>query len=409
MKRLLSILIGTALVIMSGCTEENLNVDQSNNGVSAHHVPVEKAKQRLLHIASELSNETGTRAGGGIAGITSPITSVATLGRDQQRLTRGEESEAAYYVFRFGDNEGFAIMAADDRLPEMMAIASGTPNQDDPAADLPDTTFWKLPGIDPGAVDTTTYTPGPDPNEPTLPHTYLLQTNQVPVHWGQRAPFNALFESGYPDSIELRAPTAAVAVAQTLTRKEFRNTLIVESGLRREYPADTIHLDRLYRFPYSFSFDDHPDMALNVAKLFRYLQPESRLRIMFFGIIRDETNDVSYSEGFLEFATGRNDLIGQTFRGLGFQIENSNDMFWVDPAYQNNFVLQVHYLLSGGSSIIVGGYYYKEDAYIVHNSMCYDDTPSQKYFLVNKCRGGNGDGYYLASSLGNRIYFAISK
>lgn len=71
--------------------EENLNVDQTKNEASAHHIPVEKAKERLLRIASELNDGNGTRAGGGIAGIDQPITSVTALDQDKQILTRGQE------------------------------------------------------------------------------------------------------------------------------------------------------------------------------------------------------------------------------------------------------------------------------------------------------------------------------
>lgn len=417
MKRLLPILIGTALVIMSGCTEESLSVDQSNNEVSAHHVPVEKAKQRLLRIASELNNETGTRAGGGIAGITSPITSVATLGRDQQRLTRGEESEAAYYVFRFGDNEGFAIMAADDRLPEMMAIASGTPNQDDPAADLPDTTFWQVPDIGDinGGLDSAINTQNPDihePNEPGRPYTRLLAIDQIPVHWGQRAPFNALLNSSWlPDTIdELRLPTAAVAVAQLLTRKEYRNTLIIEDGLSHEFDPDTIRLNELRKLLYAESFDGRPDMALNVAKLFRYLEQQHLLYYQFyvdmFTVGYDNVNHVRYIEGQLPYWVGSSpayNVIGPALSYMGFRAE------LIDNIAQPYHVSLIYSALNDGASVIVGGYEYLEPASLVHNVMWYDDNPSEKYFLVNKCRGFNGDGYYLAKTVQVKSFYKVTK
>lgn len=420
MKGLFPILIGTALVIMSGCTEENLPVDQSNNEVSAHHIPVEKAKQRLLRIASELNSETGTRADGGIAGTDRPITSVTTLGKDQQRLTRGDESEAAYYVFRFGDNEGFAIMAADDRLPEMMAIASGTPNQDDPTADLPDTTFWQVPGIGDinGGLDSAINTQNPDihePNEPGRPYTKLYQTDKILVHWGQRAPFNALLEFSHPDSIELRPPTPAVAVAQVLTRKEFRNTHVLNYRIN-SYPynsyTDTVNFNQLCRCRYDWDFEDRPDMALMVAKLFRSFQSEHSLDLHFGYYGFDAVNNVYYWEGYLPVpctSEDSNDFIGRTLRSLGLQCENSKTSFTINYAMQGSFYSKVYQLLRGGNTIIVGGWDFDEDAYIVHNAMSYDDAPATTYFLVNNCRGGNGDGYYLATGCTQRVFFTVSK
>lgn len=76
---------------------------------------------------------------------------------------------------------------------------------------------------------------------------------------------------------------------------------------------------------------------------------------------------------------------------------------------QGSFYSKVYQLLRGGNTIIVGGWDVDKDAYIVHNAMSYDDAPATTYFLVNNCRGGNGDGYYLATGCTQRVFFTVSK
>lgn len=350
-----------------------------------------------------------------LGGINNEITSVAVLDKDKRPLTRGRESDALYYVFRFGQDEGFAIMGADDRLPELMAIANGTPNQDNPVAELPDTTSWTLPGLDAG-VDTATYEPNPDVTALDRPYTKLLKNDQIPVHWGQRDPYNSLIKvEGFADTLELRPPTSCVAVAQILTREEFRSDLVVSYYLdyNRHY-VDTIYVNELSRCHDIIGFKRRPNMAQNVAELFRYLQSENGMG-MFFPldmIDYDNVNNVYFVEGIVPFVSAvenYNDVTGRALRRLGFDVENSDVTSMFVPYSAEDMGSQLRLCLSLGYSVIVGGHQFMEPAYIVHNAMHFDDTPQQSYLLVNKCRGRNGDGYYLSSGFKKNFFYIISK
>lgn len=155
-------------------------------------------------------------------------------------------------------------------------------------------------------------------------------------------------------------------------------------------------------------------MALNVAKLFRYLQSERGLNLDFFGAKMDSINNVVYVEGIVPYATSSsfydsNDLMGRALDRLGLNEELHETPKPFTQFDRDGLISSFNRRLKSGWSILVGGYAYWEEVYLIHNAMYFDDMPNQIYFLVNKCRERNGDGYYLATGLHPDHYYLINK
>lgn len=405
MKNLFCILL--SVLLFWGCSDENLiYTTPDTNETPSHHVSVETAKKRLLAFVSQMS-EDGESTRSTIAGIDGKITSVTAIDKNRQPLTRSNDASAAYYVFRFGDHEGFAIMGADDRIPAMLAVASGDPDSNNPDADLPDSTFWTPPQIN----DTTsgTWTPGPDPNALSEPYTTVCPTNLIRVKWGQRSPFNVLcYDSGsepiYQNHrVEYRPPTACVTIAQLLTCQKLRNRTFIENGIDHNELNDTISMEALARFKGAPQFAKNPEMSLKVAKLYRYLKTRECLYYSFPSIsnaLFDSIYKVYYVEAMLGYVVGNmhspeyNDVVLHTLRYLKLNPTNIVRCGYISPDSYESCII---YSLQDQLPVVMGKRY--DDYFLIYNAMSFDSAPNIYYLLVNKGKDGMGDGYYLSSGL----------
>lgn len=388
--------------IFAGCTQENISLSEETvSSATEHHIPVTKAQNRLLDIISQLDEgQPGTR-GESIVGTSHQITSVATLGQDKKPITRGNESDAAYYVFRFGDNEGFAIMAADDRLPELLAVAAGTPDQNNPAADLPDSTFWVLPEVtDTVAIATDPTTPvdglETDPN-----YIKLLASNRIKVHWGNGKPFSSRTKYyGETSNIELRMPSAGVAVAQLTTLPEYSRTLeyvVYSDSLPGYAELFQIDLKKLSKYFYGSNFQRDRMMAEQVGELYNKIANDPQW--LTFNLVIDSVAGEEYMLGRINVYGGVSrgeifndrDMIFQPFFHFGFSREICSNFTWYSISQLRSFFESGRiYVRTGSSSEI------NPECYLVHNVLYRYDNEKARYFLVNKCRDGNGDGYYYS-------------
>ncbi|MDY6122647.1 MAG: thiol protease/hemagglutinin PrtT [Porphyromonas sp.] len=110
----------------------------------------------------------------------------------------GTAGQACFYVFNRGENEGFALVAADDLLPEVLAYSHEGQMQMD---DLPDNLAYMLrqykeeirfilsSGVD--ASDQPVYRFGDLPSS-VPPLMESGQWKDSPLRWGQRSPFNSV-------------------------------------------------------------------------------------------------------------------------------------------------------------------------------------------------------------------------
>ena len=129
MKHLNIVLTSIALLtLITSCSQESDVIMTDEAAQNEHHISVMESQNRLISILHGMENNE-TRGTSLFA--QKNITSVKILGKDKMPLTRASENEASYYVFRFGNNEGFAIMSADNRLPDLLAVGEGDPNPDD--------------------------------------------------------------------------------------------------------------------------------------------------------------------------------------------------------------------------------------------------------------------------------------
>ena len=405
LKNLYCILL--SVLLFWGCSDENLfYTTPDTNETSSHHVSVETAKKRLLAFVNQMSKD-GESTRSTIAGIDGKITSITTIDKNRQPLTRSNDASAAYYVFRFGDHEGFAIMGADDRIPAMLAVASGDPDSNNPDADLPDSTFWTPPQIN----DTTsgTWTPGPDPNAPIEPiqdYTTVCSKNLIRTKWGQRSPYNDLFytENDNPTrNPEYRAPTACVSIAQIMTCEKFRN-LVVYNTPCFDY-SDTIPFEALSRIKGAAQFANNPEMSLKVAEWYRYLKGPDCLYFNFgsSGNAKlDEINNVWFVVGQLGYINGGsmhspeyNDIVLTTLRHIHLNPINvlRNPDYKIIPAESHILSTLEYYQMP----VIIGTRF--RDYFLVHNAMSFNIQPDDYYYLINKGQDGVGDGYYYAKGL----------
>lgn len=100
----------------------------------SHYVSLEDARANLLEILCDVNSSTDSR--GGFVG-TKVVSDAFTvnLSEVESRAT----DRTLIHVFNFADNQGFAIMSADDRLPDLIALVeSGTYSDIDGSDDYGD-------------------------------------------------------------------------------------------------------------------------------------------------------------------------------------------------------------------------------------------------------------------------------
>lgn len=365
-----------------------------------------------MKIIDNLDGNIATRSES-VIGTNHRITSVSTLGYDKQPITRGNENDAAYYVFRFGDNEGFAIMAADNRLPELLAVAAGTPNQDNPSADLPDPSFWTPPVI-PSDTATAIDPPILDQEDDDPNYVKILSVNPIKVHWGKGKPFNKKLIIEPNRDYELRMPSAGVAIAQLMTISGYdQSTTYRDKDSLYGYINKPIDLKKLSYFHYGSDFSKNSEMATQVAGLYKLIGLDSYM-FSFHGTPKtDSVTGEKYIEGTVLVSCGNSSA--ETTEDTGIP---SNDMFFYGLGQKGFRIADCPYFTSYQFSTLQdffqNGYMClrldsplddePQRCYIVHNMMYRFDDISVRYFLVNKCNDGNGDGYYLASGLDANHY-----
>lgn len=395
------------LTLITSCSQESDVIMTDEAAQNEHHISVMESQNRLISILHGMENNE-TRGTSLFA--QKNITSVKILGKDKMPLTRASENEASYYVFRFGNNEGFAIMSADNRLPDLLAVGEGDPNPDDSTSDIPDSLLWSIPQV----PDSAEITPVPDITAPTTPCTYLVPGGLVRAQWGQGEPYSFLAKERYfpylSPEIELRVQTDAVAVAQLLMTAD--NHSYFGSG---DETLGSIDWDKLYRCRYTSSFWNDSIRKNDINKLYAWLLATGRFKPAPDGKIKyDAVKKRYYLECVMDFTVGMSpeqteeapyyDNMESALLGLSFQ-----DVFAKEFTETS-----ISDIITGLSQRKVAIFQdietYNEPnrnhkTVLADNVMYFDELPEIKYFKINYGKEGAGNGYYLATGFVGKVMY----
>lgn len=407
-------LASLVLLLSASCSQDSELapipiIEQSN-----HVVPIEVRKQQAMKVVDYISmkSDPKSRSAG-----SKTITSISILGHDKNPITKGSENEPAYYVFRFGDHEGFAIMGADNRIPGLLAVGDGDPNPENPEDDLPDVGFWVPPVVNQQDTIGTIITPPLESEDFSPEYATLLSPDPLRTHWGVGMPFNSLVTT--QDSLELqyelRAPTEVAAMAQILLSPKSLN----------KTPAiyldnDTINLKNLRKYIYKSYFVRDTIGIKQVAKLYNYLQEEHNIYTLYSDYYRffDDTNKeyiagmvaewCSLSETNKRYELESYNAFYRFLRRYGFYISprlDAQSLMTNDPIdYTISTLNEGGFILTETAERSSITNYTRPVFAVGHNLMYNMYEPEERYLLINRCKDGNGDGYYYIPTFKSTIY-----
>jgi len=216
-------LVLTIGIILCSCNQhEIISENQEPEKAIDTKIPIDKARANLLKLLADL-NSGETRSGKTFNKI---IESEFSLPVGASSTRSGDE-ESEVHVFNFADNQGFAIMSGDERVPELIALAdSGAIAEDDTVTNPGLADF--LNGMDNVYTGISRDKIGELVNadmESDIPNGYNVygewqnivykENGLCSVKWGQRDPYNLYC----PLKGEKRTLTGCVAtaVAQLMT------------------------------------------------------------------------------------------------------------------------------------------------------------------------------------------------
>ncbi len=207
------------LFIASACNNEEAIIPQENsNNQYDTKVTIEEAEQELLQILEVVDK---ARSRSAIRSISNAYST-----RFGATASRSEDTTALFHVFNFEDEQGFAIMAADERLPSLYALAdAGSLNMLDSIVN---------PGVEMFIDNATTQATYMLRDDLTIymytedetdiygswgdPIVYQ-QDNHCPVRWGQDDIYNAFCPK--EDDVNCKTGCVATAVAQLMAFYEY--------------------------------------------------------------------------------------------------------------------------------------------------------------------------------------------
>lgn len=102
--------------IITDNVSNNIPIEESNN---PYYVTIDEAQDKLEDILANLNNNPSTRS---ISHTISSITNRFTTGNKSRVNENGDD--VSVHVFNFGDNDGFAIMSADNRTTPLLALTT---------------------------------------------------------------------------------------------------------------------------------------------------------------------------------------------------------------------------------------------------------------------------------------------
>lgn len=368
-----SILAVALTVSMTACNDEVMSVVQE---VPDYQRSIEDAQKDLMDILGVVDgNNSRTSTTRSIDNVY-----VRTLSDNASRSVNGLD----VYVFNFTDDQGFAMMSTDIRIPSLIALANkGNLNENDTVdnpglkiflegatsihGDLPiPDTFEKLDPLEPGEpygkVETWT-------TEVTHPN------GLCSVKWGQHRPYNQYC----PVVDGITCPTGCVATAMAQLMSYY------------EYPTSY----RNYTFDWS-------EMKMTVSPFFYTTEGADQLARLMQQLGLEENLNMDYKptdSGAYPY------LIPPTFKAFGYTNGGILKDYNIDDVISE--IKTNHPLLAGGQSNS-GGH-----RWLIHGLMTRTQSVSNKtalgtldpaytkkyyYVLCNWGWNGDADGYYLSNA-----------
>ena len=367
-----SILAVALTVSMTACNDEVMSVVQE---VPDYHRSIEDAQKDLMDILGVVDGNNSRTS------TTRSIDNVYT--RNFSDNSSRSDNGLDVYVFNFSDDQGFAMMSTDTRIPSLIALANkGNLNENDTVDNpglkifleqvslgitldgLPET-YEKLDPFDPGV---------PTPSYVKWTIDVAHPNGLCSVKWGQLDPYNIYC----PVKRDTVCPTGCVAtaVAQLMSVYEYPNSYREykfkwpEMKLTTENIATTVGAD-------------------NVARLMQQLGLPGNLNMRY-----TPTASSSYSE----YIPGVLESFGYSDGGT-LKYYNIEDV--ISEINANHPVLADGVAAAGGHEWLIHGL-------MTHTKI--DQAPdgkgnlipvrSTKYYYVQCNWGwdGKGDGYYLSDA-----------
>ena len=209
--------LAIALLIASCSSEEELRqtpVVSSDNNV----ITIDEAKQDLLGLLADIET-ADTESRTSHRTIESSFTT--KLG---DASSRSDEEALPIHVFNFADDNGFAIMSGDKRVPSLIALAEKGSFPQDTIIDNPGLAIFleRMGNQGPSKIKDKTPYPYVDPNDPETFKIYGEWENTIYkdygycfVKWGQRDPYN--YYCPEKDGEKCATGCVATALAQLMS------------------------------------------------------------------------------------------------------------------------------------------------------------------------------------------------
>lgn len=371
--------LAIVLLIASCSSEEELPqppVVSSDNNV----ITIDEAKQDLLSLLADIETADAESRTSSHRTIESSFTT--KLG---DASSRSDEEALPIHVFNFADDNGFAIMSGDKRVPSLIALAEKGSFPQDTIIDNPGLAIFleRMGNQGPSKIKDKTPNPYVDPNDPDafkvygeIENIFYKQNGYCPVKWGQYGPYNDLCPK--KNGKKCATGCVATAVAQLMAIYKYPSsyhgyTFDWDEMTRTKKPTDQakndvarlmqqLGLEENLNMNYGTTSGAYPEYIPRTLKAFGYSNGGKLVNYITNDIVSELKNRYSVLVG------------GRGQDGVGHR--------WL-----------VHGLLERRQKIelyskdgVYAGYYYGESTY---------------YLLCNWGWDGTHDGYYLSNAFSN--------
>lgn len=371
------------LCTIIGCSNESDVLIPASGMPPTHHVSIDAAKNELTHLITEI--EGGTRSE-----EKRQISEVFSLSECNGNTRSVIGDSLLVYVFNFADNQGFAIMSGDDRLPSVLAFAESGNLKQNSVNNVPAGFADYLYELDKDLDDIVVNI---GPIDGSLSKSYGDWQNtfyngaECKVKWGQETPYNKHCPT--IDGKHCVTGCVATACAQLMAVYKFPYTYAGKYFNWNEMTASSnasnissTAKDQLAWLMYHLGTKDNLDMNYGLSESGAYSSNIPRTLKSFGFSNGGKLKDYNSSELKSELIGGFPVLLS------GSSIRNRHEFLGMKMYYTYEVGHQwlAHGLLERKRNI-----YWKDS----HNNIVGTDTEVRYYVRYNWGWNGGSDGYYL--------------
>lgn len=354
----------------------------------SHYVSLEDARANLLEILRDVNSSTDSRGGFVETKVVSDAFTV-NLSEVESRAT----DRTLIHVFNFADNQGFAIMSADDRLPDLIALVeSGTYSDIDGSDDSGDPDHPGRHLID----DIELFlkkNPGDEADDRRWAHYDTTQWQKViyhpemhcPVKWGQGDgnnddyAYNLYCPIG-EHGLRCKTGCGATAVGQFMAIYKYPAS----------YRGYNFHWQNMTEYPRINQCVN--DGYFDIAWLLRHLGDKNNLD-MTYGEKSSYSSTINVIRTFENFGYSSPGVLEDyETEEVIYELKNGYPILIRGTGYENGIETEGHIWLGHGLM-----QRYRTITYTDINGRTSDyKTERNWYILCNWGWQGSGDGYYIA-------------